>query len=205
MNKDLATGQASPRLSPTNFYPLLAKAATPEQARTMIDRHLRNPEEFSGRVCDSLHCPQRSRIQGSRIIGAAHVGPMNYLVYLGLESPGYDDGRTRREFAEKSYALFLKEWKEHGHVHENYNAVTGSGDDVTSSDRFYHWGPLPGVCGVFGAEREERGGRNSEVKSDTASWPRPPIRSENAGWAKRRGEGRPRPKGRAADGHIQEP
>ena len=25
---------------------------------------------------------------------------------------------------------------------ENYNAVTGSGDDVSSSDRFYHWGAL---------------------------------------------------------------
>jgi hypothetical protein len=30
-------------------------------------------------------------------------------------------------------------------VHENYNAITGMGDDVGSSDRFYHWGALLGL------------------------------------------------------------
>jgi hypothetical protein len=67
---------------------------------------------------------------------------MNYLVYLGLRN--YDDEKARGEFAQKSYALFLKEWTEKGHVHENYNAVLGVGDDVMSSDRFYHWGALLG-------------------------------------------------------------
>ena len=52
--------------------------------------------------------------------------------------------KAREEFAGKSYNLFLKEWKEKGHVHENYNAIIGTGDDVTSSDRFYHWGALLG-------------------------------------------------------------
>jgi hypothetical protein len=56
----------------------------------------------------------------------------------------YDFTDVSREFADKSYALFLKEWTEHGHVHENYNAILGSGDDVSSSDRFYHWGALLG-------------------------------------------------------------
>ena len=51
---------------------------------------------------------------------------------------------VRKDFAQKSYDLFLKEWREKGHVHENYNAITGTGDDVTSSDRFYHWGALLG-------------------------------------------------------------
>jgi hypothetical protein len=67
---------------------------------------------------------------------------MNYLVYLGLRN--YDDLDTRRDFAQKSYSLFLKEWSENDHVHENYNAILGTGDDVTSSDRFYHWGALLG-------------------------------------------------------------
>jgi hypothetical protein len=40
--------------------------------------------------------------------------------------------------------LFLKEWSEKGHVHENYNAIKGTGDDVSNSDRFYHWGALLG-------------------------------------------------------------
>jgi len=67
---------------------------------------------------------------------------MNYLVYLGLCN--YDNSTVRAEFAQKSYSLFLKEWSERGHVHENYNAITGTGDDVSNSDRFYHWGALLG-------------------------------------------------------------
>jgi len=74
-------------------------------------------------------------------------GPMNYLVYLGLANYGAADrdvASVRQGFAGTSYSLFLKEWTEKGHVHENYNAITGTGDDVTSSDRFYHWGALLG-------------------------------------------------------------
>jgi hypothetical protein len=72
---------------------------------------------------------------------------MNYLVYLGLRN--YDVPGARRELAEKSLRLFNNEWLEKGHVHENYNAITGSGDDVTSSDRFYHWGALLGLIGTL--------------------------------------------------------
>jgi hypothetical protein len=68
---------------------------------------------------------------------------MNYLVYLGLRN--YDQAAARKELAEKSLNLFLKEWKKNGHVHENYNATLGVGDDVMSSDRFYHWGALLGL------------------------------------------------------------
>jgi hypothetical protein len=70
---------------------------------------------------------------------------MNYLVYLGLRNyDGAEMARTRRELAQRSFKLFLKEWTEKGHVHENYNAITGEGDDVTNSDKFYHWGALLG-------------------------------------------------------------
>ncbi len=142
LNKDLHTGQSSPRLSPTNFYPMLAKAATPAQARTMVEKHLTNPKEFWGEwvipsiARDDPGFPDQNYWRG-RI-----WGPMNYLVYLGLEN--YDDATVRGEFARKSYSLFLREWNDKGHVHENYNAISGSGDDVTSSDRFYHWGALLG-------------------------------------------------------------
>ena len=27
-------------------------------------------------------------------------------------------------------------------IYENYNAMTGQGDDVTNADSFYHWGAL---------------------------------------------------------------
>ena len=67
-------------------------------------------------------------------------------VYVSLTPPdfNFDRDELRRAFAQKSYDLFLKEWTEKGHVHENYNAILGTGDDVASSDRFYHWGALLG-------------------------------------------------------------
>jgi hypothetical protein len=142
LNKDLHTGQFSSRLSPSNFYPLLAKAATPQQAAVMIKNHLLNPKEFWGEWMIPSIARDDPAFKDQNYWRGRIWGPMNYLVYLGLLN--YDQPEVRRQFAERSYALFLQEWKKNGHVHENYNAITGSGDDVTSSDRFYHWGALLG-------------------------------------------------------------
>jgi len=65
---------------------------------------------------------------------------MNFLVYLGLRN--YDLPAARRDLIEKSKKLLLKSWLSEGHVYENYNADTGVGDDVGSSDKFYHWGAM---------------------------------------------------------------
>jgi len=142
LNKDLHTGQFSTRLSPTNFYPMLARAAPPEQAHTMIEKHLLNPKEFWGEwVIPSIERDDPAFHDQNYWRGRIW-GPMNYLVYLGLRN--YDDPKVRAAFAQKSWDLFLKEWRDKRHVHENYNAISGTGDDVTSSDRFYHWGALLG-------------------------------------------------------------
>jgi hypothetical protein len=45
----------------------------------------------------------------------------------------------------------LKEWQDKGHVHENYNADTGEGCDVRSSDKFYHWGALLALVALIDA------------------------------------------------------
>jgi putative isomerase len=142
LNKDLHTGQFSHRLSPTNFYPMLARAATPAQAEEMVNKHLMNLQEFWGEWVIPAIARSDPAFKDQNYWRGRIWGPMNYLVYLGLQN--YDLPKVRGEFADKSYALFLKEWREHGHVHENYNADLGSGDDVTSSDRFYHWGALLG-------------------------------------------------------------
>jgi len=141
LNKDLHTGKVNTRLSPTNFYPMLAKVATPEQAQSMI-KHLVNQSEFMGEyVIPSIERDDPA-FKDQQYWRGRIWGPMNYLVYLGLLN--YNGAKVRKEFADKSYELFLKEWREKGHVHENYNAITGSGDDVALSDRFYHWGALLG-------------------------------------------------------------
>jgi hypothetical protein len=142
LNKDLHTGEFNTRLSPTNFYPMLAHAASPEQAKAMIEKHLLNPNEFWGEwIIPSIERSDPAFHDQNYWRGRIW-GPMNYLVYLGLRN--YDDANVRSEFAAKSYALFLKEWRDQGHVHENYNSISGTGDDVPNSDRFYHWGALLG-------------------------------------------------------------
>ena len=154
LNKDLHTGKMNTRLSPTNFYPMLAKAATPEQAKTMIEKHLMNPDEFWGEyVIPSIERSDPA-FRDQNYWRGRIWGPMNYLVYLGLLN--YDDADVRKQFAQKSYELFLREWREKGHVHENYNAITGTGDDVTSSDRFYHWGALLGYVEYLEQTHPER-------------------------------------------------
>jgi len=142
LNKNLRTGEFSTRLSPTNFYPMLAKAATAEQARTMIDKHLLNKDEFWGQWIIPSIAFNDPAFHDQNYWRGRIWGPMNYLVYLGLEN--YPDPAVRKDFAQKSYELFLKEWRAKGHVHENYNAILGTGDDVQNSDRFYHWGALLG-------------------------------------------------------------
>jgi putative isomerase len=153
LNRNLHTNAWVMRLSPTNFYPFLAKAATPEQARTMIEKHLMNPNEFWGEWVIPSIARDDAAFKDQEYWRGRIWGPMNYLVYLGLRN--YDDADARKAFAQKSYALFLKEWKDEGHVHENYNAITGSGDDVSSSDRFYHWGALLGYIEYL----EQSGGK----------------------------------------------
>jgi hypothetical protein len=142
LNKDLHTGQSNSRLSPTNFYPMMAKVATPEQAKTMIAKHLMNPDEFWGQWVIPSIARNDAAFKDQNYWRGRIWGPMNFLVYLGLQN--YGDSAVHGAFAQKSYELFLKEWKENGHVHENYNAISGTGDDVSSSDRFYHWGALLG-------------------------------------------------------------
>jgi hypothetical protein len=147
LNRRTDTGAFDPRLSPTHFYPLLAGAATPAQAQRMIDEHFFNPAEFWGEwilpSCSRSEPPYREQNYWRGRIWS----PMNYLVYLGLCR--YDLPKARRALVEKSAALLLKEWRTHGHVHENYCADTGAGCNSNSSDAFYHWGGLLGLIVVM--------------------------------------------------------
>ena len=150
LNKDLRTDEFSLRLSPTNFYPLLAHAATQEQAKRMVHDHLLNPAEFWGKWAIPATPRDDSAFSNQNYWRGRIWGPLNFLVYLGLRN--YDFAEPRRELAAKSLELFLQEWKNNGHVHENYNANTGAGDDVANSDPFYHWGALLGLISYMETE-----------------------------------------------------
>ena len=149
LNLRTDNGEFSHRLSPTNFYALLGNAATQEQAERMIEKHFYNPDEFWGEWI----MPSISRddpAYGDQSYWRGRIwAPMNLLVYLGLRN--YDLPQAQADLVEKSVNLLLKEWREEGHVHENYNADTGTGCDKNNSDRFYHWGGLLGLIAFIEA------------------------------------------------------
>jgi len=150
LNKRTDTGELSPRVSPTNFYALLARAATQEQAQRMMTEQFYNPKKFWG----EWMMPSISRddpAYADQMYWRGRIwAPMNFLVYLGMRN--YALAQARRDLVEKSKALILKEWREKGHVHENYNADTGEGcDKSASSDALYHWGGLLGFIALMEA------------------------------------------------------
>jgi hypothetical protein len=146
-NKDLITGELSAHLSPTNFYPLFARVPTQAQALRMVNEHLLNPSEFDGEWVMPSIARNDPGFTDNEYWRGRVWGPMNFLVYLGLRN--YDLPDARNILAEKSAGLLLKEWTEEAHVHENYNSTNADGDDVRSSDPFYHWGALLGYIKIL--------------------------------------------------------
>ncbi|HKK66579.1 MAG TPA: trehalase family glycosidase, partial [Bacteroidales bacterium] len=150
LNKHLDTGKFQHRLSPAHFYPLLAEVPTQAQAERMINEHFFNPDEFWGDwILPSIErkdpmYPEQDYWRG-RI-----WAPMNFLVYLGMQN--YDLPQARRDLADKSRHLLMKEWRAKGYIRENYHAETG-GDPNYRSEHFYHWGALLGMINMIEYEK----------------------------------------------------
>ncbi len=145
-NKHTDTDEFSPRLSPTNFYPLLAKAPTQDQAKRMIKEHLLNPEEFNGEWMMPSIVMNDPAFKDQDYWRGRIWGPMNYLVYLGLRN--YDLPEARQILAAKSNRLMMENVALNGYIYENYNAITGNVKDPAEGkrmgDNYYHWGALLG-------------------------------------------------------------
>ena len=106
LNKDLHTREFSPRTSPTNFYPLLARAATPVQAQRMIRDHLLNPEEFGGKWVIPATPRNDPAFQDQNYWRGRIWGPMNFLVYLGLRN--YDQPEARKNSPKNPWNYFKR-------------------------------------------------------------------------------------------------
>jgi hypothetical protein len=147
LNKDLVTGEFSYRLSPTLFYPLLAKVPDQHQAARMMKEHFSNPEEFWGEYMIPSIARNDEAFADNTYWRGRIWAPMNFLVYLGIRN--YDLPDARRDIVEKSSSLLLQSWIAERHVYENYNSETGQGNDAGMSDKFYHWGALLGFIGLI--------------------------------------------------------
>lgn len=142
LNKHTDTDKFSESLSPTNFYPLLTGIPAPEQAKRMIEEHYYNPSEFySEWVMPSISRSHPAFTEQNYWRGRIWA-PMNFLVYVGMANYNFPD--ARKDLIKKSYNLLIRNWLEKNTINENYNAITGYADDVTTSDPFYHWGALLG-------------------------------------------------------------
>ena len=140
LNKNLRDGTLSRRISPTNFYALNADSVTDEQKQRMMTEHFYNPEEFWGDYILPSIARNDPAYPDQNYWRGRIWAPMNYLAYAAMKHAG-----LRKECADlavKSEELLLKEWRLHGHVHENYCGDTGMGCNVGNSDKFYHWGGL---------------------------------------------------------------
>ena len=140
LNKNLCDGTLSRRISPTNFYALNADCVTEAQKRRMMDEHFYNPDEFWG-DCIMPTIARNDPAYADQNYWRGRIwAPTNFLAYVAMKYAGLN--KECDDLAAKSEELFLKEWRLHGHVHENYNADSGMGCDAGNSDPFYHWGGL---------------------------------------------------------------
>lgn len=144
LNYRTDTDEPSMRLSPTLFYPLLARVPQKERAERIVKEHLLNPQEFGGEFILPSIARNDPDFPKQRYWKGAIWPPLNFLTYLSLRNYGFHD--AAKELSDKSLTMFLKEWKRKGYVSENYSAITGTGDDNRlSSDRFHSWGALFGM------------------------------------------------------------
>lgn len=149
-NRNWETQEFSKVTAINGFYPLIAGAATDEQAKTIIKKYFNDTTQFGGKWILPTLSKSHPEFKKQKYWDGRIWPPVNFLVYLGLRN--YDHipevDKAKRELVEKSRALLLKDWKAKRYVRENYDPATGSGDEAKSSARFYHWGGLLGLMSM---------------------------------------------------------
>merc|ERR1712232_342029 len=152
------------RISPTSFYPLLARAATDDQAERIVKSWLTNRSRFCVSPEGDFVGNSDTCYWGLPSIAADDVaypplgywrgyvwGPMAQLTYWALDEyhhlPSVD--AARRALTKQMTAMGVNQWRLHRHVCENYNPHKDGAD--CTGDRFYHWGGLTGFLSVLDA------------------------------------------------------
>ncbi len=102
----------------------------------MVNEHLLNPKEFWGTyILPSISRNDPAFVDQYYVRGTIW-GPFNYLVYQGINRYRFD--ATALQFAQKSYDLYMEDWRVAQHDNEQYGAAGGNG----GGDPHYTWGAL---------------------------------------------------------------
>lgn len=142
-------GYFSYEISPTSFYPMVARIPSEEMARELV-KNLLDENLFWGEyVVPSISKRSKYYNPDGDYWRGRIWPPINYLVYEGLKNY---DLKISEIFKEKCKNLFLQEWNSDGHIHENYSALTGKGEPqkgvYARSCPFYTWGGLLALIGI---------------------------------------------------------
>lgn len=129
------------RLTPMNFYPLIAGAADQPRAERVL-KLMTDPKKFWGRwVIPTL--PYDDPLWPKQDYWRGKVwAPVNYLVFQGLKR--YASPELQAEFARKSVEIFMRNWTARRVCGENFLSTTGD----QSSDPHYTWGALMCLVGL---------------------------------------------------------
>ena len=135
------SGEFSPCMSLTHFYPITAGIAKGERLESLLKEHLLNEKEFWGEYMIPNISRSDPSFDDQEYWRGRIWAPTNFLVGEGILR--VEEWELWEEIVRKGFRLFISCWEERGVVGENYNAITGeAAEPGKASDRFYHWGAL---------------------------------------------------------------
>jgi hypothetical protein len=125
----------SERLSPTLFYPLITGAPDEDKGQQIISNLIDTTLFWGDYVIPTIARNDPAFPTQGYWRGRVWP-PTNYLAYLGIDN--YASDSIVWQLVEKSAKMAQNEWLTQGHLHENYNAITGTGTGTSH----YCWGGL---------------------------------------------------------------
>ena len=131
----------STRLSPLNFYPLIAEAPSKERGRKTLDLFFSSSKFGGDQVCPTISRDDPAFPAQGYWRGTVW-GPTSYLAFLGIRK--YATDAESIDYAEKSVRLFMMNWIVDGTCRENFNIKSFK----SSSDPHYTWGALMCLLGL---------------------------------------------------------